>query len=576
METEYVGLVKAPKKLTTEIGATVSEEECKALVDDFFNDPNIPQVQKDIVLKRHNAQNKLLDFITYTKPNYKVNWHHELICEELDDFLQSKTRNRLMLFVGPRRGKSEIVSRRLIAYAMGRNPDLKVISASYGAELAKAMSRDTQRIIDSDSYRELFPDTTLNSSNVKSTSKGSYVRTSDKFEIVNHTGAYRAAGVGGPITGQGADLGVIDDPLKDWKDALSTVKKQAIYDWYTSTFYTRLSEKGKVIILMTRWADDDLCGRLLADAAANPEADQWEIISFPEIYDDENEHCHPLDPRQNGDVLWPEMYDAKRVAAIRATVGAKVWISLFQQQPRPGDGIAFKGHWFKYYDAMPNFTRKVVSWDFNFGGKNVSESDFVVGTVWGIHGSHKYLLYMVRERLTFTETLSEVMRVHKLFPEAAYTVIEAKANGPAIVDTVKGVIPGVIAYEPKASKIARALAASPQFEAGNIWLPNMYNEQIRSIHQWGLKLIPLFVEEFKAFPNVDNDDMVDSTTQMILKELEVPAWLMQAAEQENKQEEKPKENQEKLKIIAQVMGWTQVGNNVDFETEGLPMFRLGF
>lgn len=571
MTTGLIGLTKVvePDEL---VDGQAGPKYQAAYVKDFFSDPRFTQEQKDEVVKRHQARNALLNFTTYTKPNYEVNWHHEIMCTELDDFLRSPTRKRLMIFVGPRRGKSEIISRRLVAYAFGKNPDLNVISASYGADLAKAMSRDVQKIIDSDSYRRVFPDTQLNSANVKNQSKGKFIRTSDKFEIVGHTGSYKAAGVGGAITGAGADLGIIDDPIKDFKESMSPVKKQAIYDWYTSTFYTRLSKDGKIIILMTRWSDDDLCGRLLKEAAANPDSDQWEVISFPEMFDEENEYQHPLDPREEGEVLWPSRYSEKNVRATKNTVGTKVWTSLFQQQPKPGDGTVFKTSWFKYFQEPPSFDRVVVSWDFNFGN-DTTTSDFVVGTVWGIKGANKYLIYMTRDKLGFTEALAEVVRVHHLFPKASYTVIEGKANGPAITDVVKDKIPGVVVYMPTTSKIGRALATSPQFEAGNIYLPDIYYKPNRERYVWAIKQLKVVIEEFKAFPFVDNDDIVDSTVQMILREFDTPAWLQN---NESTPDAKAEPMSERDRIIAEIFGWgDKMGSTYNPEEMG-PIFKLGF
>lgn len=570
-----MSLIRPTEPVIIDSNRPVLEQQA-AIVSSFINSVGVDEFDK--LLRRHKARNSLLDFTLYTKPNYHVNWHHELLCTELDDFLASPTRNRLMIFVGPRRGKSEIVSRRLPAYAFGKNPDLNVISCSYAADLAVKMSRDTQRIMDSDTYRELFPRTKLNSKNIKTTSKGSYIRTSDKFEIVDFSGSYRAAGVGGGITGQGADLAIIDDPIKDWADALSPVKKQAVYDWYVSTFYTRLSKNGKVILLMTRWAEDDLAGRLLADAKKDPDSDQWEVISLPELYDSDNEHVHPLDPRSDGEILWPEFFPEAKVRSIRSTVGTKVWTSLFQQQPKPSDGTVFKASWFKYYKELPQMDRYVVSWDMNFGN-NTETADYVVGGVWGIKGANKYLVYLVRERLDFISALSEFVRVETMYPGKSYALVEGKANGPAIVSSVKDKVAGVVVFMPDSSKAARAIAVSPQFESGNIFLPDPYYKPNRDNFPWmdvvqasGINLLNAFIEEFKAFPYGSNDDMVDMTVQMLLRESNVPAWLanIEAATKEETQASTGAFDQ----AVAKLFGWE---NKIETVSEnGVPRYRLGF
>lgn len=207
-------------------------------------------------LQKRHARQYLADFTLYTYPAYLMGWFHKEVCEALDKFLDdvlAKKSPRLILTAPPRHGKSELVSRRFPAFAFGRCPDLQIIATSYGADLAQRFNRDVQRIIDDDTYRTLFPETTLNSRNVKTDSRNAYIRTSDLFEIVNHKGAYRSCGVGGGITGTGADILIIDDPIKDRAEANSPTVRTNVYDWYTSTAYTRLSPGGGVIVMNTRW-----------------------------------------------------------------------------------------------------------------------------------------------------------------------------------------------------------------------------------------------------------------------------------------------------------------------------------
>ena len=207
-------------------------------------------------MQRRKARTSLADFTLYTYKGYLMGWFHKQICETLDQFLadiMDKKRPRLILCAPPRSGKSEITSRRFPAYALGRYPDLQIIATSYSADLAQRFNRDVQRIIDDDVYRNVFPDTTLNGTNVRTTSRGSYIRTSDLFEIVNHHGAYRSCGVGGGITGMGADCLIIDDPIKDRASANSQTIRSNLFEWYTSTAYTRLSDRGGVIVMCTRW-----------------------------------------------------------------------------------------------------------------------------------------------------------------------------------------------------------------------------------------------------------------------------------------------------------------------------------
>ena len=489
----------------------------------FFSNPKIPKERKQEFLKIHKARNNFLDFITFTKPDYKVNWHHKLICDVLDSFLKDPERQFLMLFTPPRRGKSEIISRRLPAYAFGKYPDISIIATAYGSELASAMNRDVQRIIDSDAYRKIFPNTYLNSKNVKSTSRGTYIRTSDKFEIVGRKGVYRSAGVNEGITGMGADIAIIDDPVKNFEDAMSIVKQEAAYNWYQSTLFTRLQGMKKVIMVLTRWAPGDLAGRILEDAEKNPEAPQWEVISLPEEFDPNNPDVHPEDIRtEAGELLWPEMFDRKTVNQQKHSVGTKVWESLYQQRPTPGDGTIFKTTWFQYYKELPQFDSIRASVDCSF--TDTAKADYVAITVWGIAGANKYLIHLVRDRLDFGGTITELLRLKIMFPNCEKIIIENKANGPAVISTLKSKIPGIVAYTPKESKVARATAVSPQFEAGNVFIPDPYYQKNREERPWCFTpvnkqttiLLQDYIKEFQTFPHGTNDDMVDSTVQFLL------------------------------------------------------------
>lgn len=837
--------VETPKSINVPKPPPLEKEQIEALNSmnpefvkayAFLNKQTVPKEQRDRFLKILKARVGLLDFITFTKPDYEVNWHHELLCDEIDDFLEDPDVNRLMIFIGPRRGKSEIVSRRLPAYVFGKNPDIKIIATSYGAELASSMNRDVQRIIDSEVYREVFPNTCLSGRNVKTSAKGSYVRTSDKFQIVGHQGEYRSAGVAGAITGAGADLCgkfdtpvltkngyraintlsvgdlvwsfnhgtkklelkrvtnilrrrtsetvtttfssgrksvftpdhpfyttqheyveaqfitkeseliqetisknndvrlltvmqllschfheivhrvreeskgwgrkllllsgmlqenseakdgnlqktqlskyrdgsegsylwdvqngekelsykenkayaifscckpvnkvsrqlqmcalrikdiltrspyrrgqlerqtrkhgntlqglshtashgtyrfvdgaevernrdelitvyditvednhnffangilvhncIIDDPLKDWKEALSNTVKQGVYDWYTSTLSTRLSPNGKVIILLTRWAEDDLAGRLLDDMKKNDKADKWKVISLPEQFDSDNEHTHPLDQREDGEYIWPDRFTPESMETRKASVGSKVWSALYQQQPSPGDGTIFKASWFQYYKELPQFTRVTISVDCAFS--DTEKSDFVCITVWGVNGANKYLLHLVNERLDFPATCREIANTKAMFPHANRIIVENKANGPAVISTLKSKISGIIPYNPTESKVARATAVSPQFEAGNVFLPEALYEKNRIERPWCTSTLNTFIAQFKAFPWGRHDDMVDSAVQFLINEANVPQWLKSV---ENLEKTPKSAEQTSIEELANTMGWGKI------------------
>ncbi len=285
----------------------------------------------------------MLDFVLAVRPSYDANWHHKRLCAELDDFVAGKTK-RLMVFMPPRHGKSELVSRCLPAFIFGRNPRANIIAASYSADLAQMMNRDVQRIIDSPDYARVFPATYLNRDNIRTVS-GSWLRNSDLFETVGFGGVYRCAGVGGGITGMGAEYVVIDDPIKNLEEAYSPTYREKLWGWYTSTLYTRLQgHPGAILITVTRWHEDDLAGRLLEMAEKSDDADRWRVVSWPAVKEGApNED----DPRADGEALWPGRFPLERLCKIRGTVPHKIWQSLYQQTPCAEQGTYIQRAWFE-------------------------------------------------------------------------------------------------------------------------------------------------------------------------------------------------------------------------------------
>lgn len=311
------------------------------------------------LLKRRAARRNLLDFTIYTMPTFEQSWHHEVMCEYLDAFVRLEI-TRLIISLPPRHTKSELVSRRLPAFILGQDPDVPIIAASYGADLARRMNRDVQRIMDDKAYRSLFPETKLFGSNVRTVAQGSWLRNSDMFEVVEYNGYYRGAGVGGAITGMGMRYGLIDDPLKNRQDANSPTIRQKIWDWYTSTFRTRLAPGGGILVTMTRWHEDDLAGRLLDLAASDPDADQWTVLTLPAIAE---EPIADYDQRQPGEALWPTRFDTNELAKTRVSLGSYDWNSLYQQRPTPPEGGMFKRAWFEMVDEAPFYNVRVRYWD---------------------------------------------------------------------------------------------------------------------------------------------------------------------------------------------------------------------
>ena len=452
--------------------------------------------------KRHARQN-LADFTLYTYPTYLMGWFHKEVCEALDQFLAdvlAKKSPRLILTAPPRHGKSELVSRRFPAFAFGRCPDLQIIATSYGADLAQRFNRDVQRIIDDDVYRSLFPETTLNGRNVRTDSRNAFIRTSDLFEIVNHKGAYRSCGVGGGITGTGADILIIDDPIKDRAEANSPTVRSNVYDWYTSTAYTRLSPGGGVIVMNTRWHCFDLAGQLI-DKMQSEEGDTWQIINYPAIAEHDEPH------RKAGEPLHAERYPLDALNRIRAAVGERDWAALYQQHPVPDGGGLFKEQWIQYYrqaDLPSKFDKLVTSWDMTF--KDGAGSDYVVGQVWGRAGAKFYLLDQVRGQMDFVKTKAAFVSLAEKWPHAVRKLVEDKANGPAIISELRDKVAGIIPITPKESKEARAYAVSTLWEAHNVYIPDPQEAK------WvGRDFVP----ELLSFPAGAHDDQVDAMTQAL-------------------------------------------------------------
>ena len=443
-------------------------------------------------MQRRSAQHTLSDFILYTSDNYLMGWVHKEICETLDNFLKDLIdgkRPRLIITMPPRSGKSEIVSRRFPAYFLGKYPDLSIISVSYSASLAEDFSRDVQRIIDSDEYKKIFPDTKLSDKKDKN-----YKRTSDFFEIVDHKGVYCSAGVGGSITGKGCDILIIDDPIKNRQEANSETVRKKIYDWYSSTAYTRLSPIGGVIMMCTRWHLDDLIGKVLSDKNQKP----FHVISYPAIAEHDEPH------RKQGEALHPERFSLEILNEIKSTLSTADWLSLYQQKPVPEGGAIFETSKIRYYDESSEpkrFDQIVGSWDMTF--KENKTSDFVVGQLWGRKGADFYLLDMVRDRMDFVKTLKVFINFANKHKNCNCWLVEDKANGTAIISTLKKYISGIIPITPKESKQERAYAITPYLEAGNIFFPKNQN------------FTKDLEEEMLQFPAGAHDDTVDSMTQAL-------------------------------------------------------------
>lgn len=316
----------------------------------------------------NKAKESFLGFVVYTFPEFEISWHHYVLAHFLERWIDGDI-NRLIIVAPPRHTKSEFVSRRLPAYIFGKYPDAKIISASYTAALATKMSLDCQKIMDSTLYYDVFPETRIasdgsNPLDPRPKVLGKWVRHAEAFQVANKKGEYISAGEGGSVTGMGADFIIIDDPVKDHKEAASELYRQRVYDWYTSTLYTRLQGKNRLLLTMTRWHYDDLVGRLLEKMDKDEEADKFVVLELPAlktggfICEDARGQLgeqppHPIkikDKRaEEGEALWPTRFSKQKLNSIKNTLGSYFFSSLYLGSPATDGGVLFKSNHFRYY-----------------------------------------------------------------------------------------------------------------------------------------------------------------------------------------------------------------------------------
>ena len=402
--------------------------------------------------------------------------HLSLVADKLEAIESGKIK-RLMLFMPPRHGKSELCSIRFPAWFLGRNQQKQIIGCSYAENLAYTFSYAIRETISTNAYQRLWP--------VQLDTSGSV-----RWQLAgkdNKRSSYIAAGVGGGITGEGADLLIIDDPVKNAEEAESETYREKVYQWYITTARTRLQPDASIILVQTRWHMADLAGRLLEDAARDPQADQWDVVTFPAIKEDT--------------ALWPERYPTSTLINIRATIGSRAFESLYQGNPVAAEGNVFKREWWKYYKVRPIFRNVVHSWDTAF--KDKTTSDYSVGTVWGVTNNAYYLLDVIRVKAELPELKRMCMAVYERdHPSAVY--IEDAASGQSLIQELKREtrLP-IIPVKVDKDKSIRAYAVTPVIESGRVLLP----EYATWLHD--------YVEELSAFPNGEHDDQVDSTTQAL-------------------------------------------------------------
>lgn len=424
------------------------------------------------------ARDALIPYCIGMNAKYETAWHLDLLAQKLED-MEARNIKRLMIFMPPRHGKSFTISQYFSTWYLGRNPNHEVIFSSYSQEVASDVGRKVRNLMGEPSFRAIFPEVTVSDDS----------SAAHRFNT-NHGGAFYAVGAGGPLTSRGANLLLIDDIHKNRAEAASITMRKNIHDWFGSVAYSRLMPHGVVVIVQTRWHEDDLPGRLLKE-----QGEQWEVLSLPALTE-ENGLAH---------ALWPARYPVDVLKDIKRTIGTRDFESLYQQRPTAEEGNIIRRDWLRFYEGTPELEESIISVDATFTGK--ATSDFVAMQVWGRYGARKYLLDRVKRRMSITDTIHALVELCAKWPKANLKLIENKANGPAIEDLLKLKVSGIVLWEPTGDKVARMNAVSPQFEAGNVYLP------ARHLNPW----VDEYIEEIVTFPNAPADDEADASTMALIR-----------------------------------------------------------
>ena len=452
-----------------------------------------PEIKKEFLInaiEAHDKEKKQLvnnDFLTFVKhvwPEFIEGYHHKKIAKKFNDLAQGKIK-RLIVNMPPRHTKSEFASYLLPAWMIGQRPKLKIIQTTHTGELAVRFGRKTKTLIDSAEYQKVF-NTKLREDS----------QAAGRWET-EQGGEYFAAGVGGAITGRGADLLIIDDPHSE-QDALSIPALERAYEWYTSGPRQRLQPGGAIVVVMTRWNTKDLTGMIL-QSQSNVKSDKWELIEFPAIL-------------PNGKPIWPEFWKLSELEGVKASISVQKWNAQWMQNPTSEEGAIIKREWWRKweYEQIPPLEHVIQSYDTAFMKKETA--DYSAITTWGIFyenedsGPQLILLDAHKGRYEFPE-LRRIAYEQFIYWNPETVLIEGKASGmPLTYELRKMGIP-VINFTPSKGndKHARVNSVAPLFESGCIWAPT-HKQFAQDV-----------IEECAAFPYGENDDLVDSTTQALMR-----------------------------------------------------------
>jgi len=432
--------------------------------------------------KESAIKNDFMSFVKYVWPDFIEGSHHKIMADKFNKVARGELK-RIIINMAPRHTKSEFSSYLLPAWMIGKNPKLKIIQATHTTELAVRFGRKAKHLIDSEEYQKIYP------TKLREDSKAA-----GRWET-NEGGEYFAAGVGGSITGRGADLLIIDDPHSE-QDALNVNALDRTWEWYTSGPRQRLQPGGIIVVVMTRWNMKDLTGRLI-NAQKEAKADQWEVIEFPAIL-------------PNNKPVWPEYWKLEELESVKASLAIGKWNAQYQQNPTAEEGSIIKREWWNLWEKdLPPLHHVIQSYDTAFLKKETA--DYSAITTWGVFyptedsGPNLILLDVVKDRFEFPELRRVALEQYNYWkPESV--IVEGKASGmPLTFELRKQGIP-VINYTPSRGndKHARVNAVAPLFESGQIWATDdKFTEEV--------------IEECAAFPYGDHDDLVDSMTQAVMR-----------------------------------------------------------
>ena len=417
-------------------------------------------------------------------PTYQDADHLIALAEALEA-IESGELKRLIVIVPPRHGKSELISLRFPCWYMGKHPEDYIVQSGYAESIALTHSRKARDIFISPAVSKLFPQVRY-----RPETPGQEVIVPERQAAhewgTKQGGSYYAVGIGGGLTGRGFNVGIIDDPVKDAEEADSATYRQRAWDWYTMVFRTRAEPDAAIIVVMTRWHQMDLVGRLLKQAKENPAADQWKVLHFPAI--------------REGKALWPARYPLPALEKLRAS-DDRSFESLYQGNPTVAEGQIIKREWWQYYKERPQFERIIHSWDTAFKDKTLA--DYSVCTVWGEALNGYYLLYVWRGKVEFPELKLAAIALNDRDKPAAVLVEDAASGQSLVQELERNTRIPVLPVKVDKNKVARANSSTPLIKAGKVFLPENA--------PWLFD----YIEELSAFPNGEYDDQVDSTTQAL-------------------------------------------------------------